>query len=207
MLEEYFKYEDRTRGEETVARNAVTLASTSDSFITAFIRGSSACKVSLSSEGVASSRVSAACSCSSGRRGILCKHVWAVILKLNGHDFLDGKTEITTRSESKAPPMSARATEVRKAFAEKQKERMKKIRLAKKGRVEAPTFSYPEAVEAARAFFLANGFELQHPLAIEPLLQAKKLLSRVFHPDKGGSHEETVELNQHFTAIADYLKG
>lgn len=207
MLEEYFKNEDRARGEEVLARNAVTLASASDSFVSAFIRGSGACKVSLSSEGIASSVVNAACSCTGGRRGVLCKHVWAVILKLNGHDFLDGKTEITARAGTAPQSVSARATEMRKAYAEKQKERMRKIRLEKKGRAGVPAFSYPEAVEAARAFFSANGFELRHPLEIEPLLQAKKILSRVFHPDKGGSHEETVELNRHFAAIAEYLKG
>ena len=39
----------------------------------------------------------------------------------------------------------------------------------------------------------------------EILKTAKKQLSRVFHPDKGGSHEEMVTLNANFDVLMEFL--
>jgi hypothetical protein len=36
--------------------------------------------------------------------------------------------------------------------------------------------------------------------------EAKKKLSRVFHPDKGGTTEEMVELNRNCELVLDFLR-
>ncbi len=35
--------------------------------------------------------------------------------------------------------------------------------------------------------------------------EAKKKLSRIFHPDKGGTHEEMAELNHQCELVLQYL--
>lgn len=69
-----------------------------------------------------------------------------------------------------------------------------------------PAFAYPKLVEKARQYFQSNGYEMKQPLELNELIEARKHLSRVFHPDKGGSHEEILELNRNFQIISDYLK-
>ena len=63
-----------------------------------------------------------------------------------------------------------------------------------------------EADDACQVTISAGVAAARPGVTLEALLQAKKLLSRVFHPDKGGTHEETVELNHHFAIISAYLK-
>jgi hypothetical protein len=67
-------------------------------------------------------------------------------------------------------------------------------------------FHYPSNVEQARRYFQANGFEMKQPFELNEIVDAKKQLSRVFHPDKGGSHDEILELNRNFQILNDYLK-
>lgn len=200
MLDQYFKTEDRARGEALL--RSVSLNGGSDSGVRAFV---DKCKVTLMSEGIESESFTAACTCANGRKGRLCPHIWAVVLKLDGSDFLSAKTEIQG-AEPVARPVNARQAEYRKQQAEKHKARLKEIRREKK-KAEAPSvqIQYPPDVEDARGFFAANGFALE-PLDLEAALHAKKLLSRVFHPDKGGSHEEVIELNRHFSAIEEFLQ-
>lgn len=69
-----------------------------------------------------------------------------------------------------------------------------------------PAFKYPQLVEKARQYFQNNGYEMKQPIGLNELIEARKHLSRVFHPDKGGSHEEILELNKNFQIISDYLK-
>jgi hypothetical protein len=38
------------------------------------------------------------------------------------------------------------------------------------------------------------------------LAEAKRKLSRIFHPDKGGTHEESVELNQNCEILLRFIK-
>jgi len=210
QLEEFFKHEDRKRGADLLVQ--VVISSASDTDVRAFVRGSSACKVSLSAEGVASPACSADCTCTAGRKGNLCKHVWAVLLKLEekGYDFLEAKKEIAKASAETSTvrtAANARAAEFQKERYQKQKDRAKTLRREKKQNTRDVNVSlkYPEPVEEALAFFAGNGFPLK-PLEVDELMNAKKLLMRVFHPDKGGTHEETVLLNQNFDIICEYLK-
>jgi hypothetical protein len=199
MLEDCFKPEDRKRGQDLIADTVI--ASRSDTAVRAYIKS---VKISLKADDVASPLIRATCSCSSSQP---CKHLWAVILKLNGADFLESKNQIETEDTPATPVNQVhkeRQAEFRKQAYAKQKARAKTLRAEKKQLYTPP--AYPSEVEDARAYFSQNGFELE-PLDSDGLLNAKKLLSRVFHPDKGGTHEETVTLNRNFEILQEYLKG
>jgi SWIM zinc finger len=201
MLANFFKFEEQKHGADLLDK--VIISSASDTAVRAFVRGSQACKVSLSADGIASAACTADCTCSAGRKGALCKHIWAVLLKLEGYDFLASKKEIVKVGPPPNPireMANLRQAAYRKERYQKNKERSKQL----KGD-PAPAANYPEPVVEARAFFNENGFPFQN-FDLDELLNAKKILMRVFHPDKGGSHEETVKLNQNFDILSDYLK-
>ena len=71
---------------------------------------------------------------------------------------------------------------------------MKEIKKSKKSTSEISEF--PSFVEDALKYFSDNGFELRGSMNAESINLAKKKLSRVFHPDVGGSHAEILELNK-----------
>lgn len=189
MLSDRFTPDELRRGRELIAN--VRFSSASDTLIRALVKDA---RVSLQSEHIESPTAAASCSCTQGRKGHLCKHLAAAVLSAEdrGLDFVTNKTEI----EVNAAEVTPRPTP--KKFERPKKEKPAKIR--------PPAFAYPAEVEEARAFFKANGFDFSHPLELEDLMNAKKLLMRVFHPDKGGSHDETVELNRNFEAIRSYLQ-
>jgi len=189
MLSHCFTPDELRRGRELI--DNVRFSSTSDTLIRALVKDA---RVSLQSEDIESRLAAAACSCTQGRKGNLCKHLAAAVLAGEDRalDFLINKTEITVAQ-----------AELAKRPTPKKFERPKR---EKPLRVRAPAFDYPADVEEARAFFKGNGFDLSHPLELEDLMNAKKLLMRVFHPDKGGTHEETVELNRNFETIRTYLQ-
>jgi len=194
MLEVYFKTDERARGEALV--RSVSIKGSSDSGVRAFVDSTN--KVTLVSVGIDSPTFTASCSCASGRKGRLCAHVWAVLKKLEGSDFLVAKTEI----EGVSPP----GNEFRKQQAARHKEFLRQKRAEKKEpKASAPVVQYPEEVEAALQFFSANGFPFA-ALDLDAVENAKKVLSRVFHPDKGGTHDEILDLNYNFEVIADYIK-
>lgn len=209
-LADFFKPEDRKRGADLFNKDVVVISSASDTDVRAFIKATGACKVTLMAEDVVSSSFSADCSCPAAAKGMLCKHIWAVLLKLEskGYDFLESKQAV--EKVSKVTPQKAQSTvrqdDFKKLQYERQKLRNKEIRREKKQSAAAAAFSYPPDVEEARAYFAQNGFDLTHPLDLEALNAARKLLARVFHPDKGGTHAETLQLNEHFEAIRSYLK-
>jgi len=208
-LEQCFKPEERKRGEELFRKKTVMISTASDTEVRAFIKASSGGKVGLSAEEVGGGRLIADCSCPVGRKGLLCKHVWAVLLQLEerGSDFLEGKCDAEARANERTPTAGGLKRQQYKAERrQKIKERAKEIRREKKQSAPAQGFSYPPEVEEARGYFSDNGFPLEHPLEMEALMNARKILSRVFHPDKGGTHEESITLSVHFEAIRDYLK-
>lgn len=260
-----FSSSERRKGETLFRDRAVMLSSTNDTYVSANVRSSTPGRVTLSSEDVGGSLIKAKCSCAVYQKNELCRHIWAVVLKLENHgsDFLEGKSEIalesatTTRNEDaiedvELTPRQIEFQEKREAYKEKQKalakeyrkqqsEKHKEIRKQRsvehkeirKQRQQArasdelfeealrdqehvspgsdkkqktPVFQYPQLVEKARQFFQANGFAMKQPMTMAELIEAKKHLSRVFHPDKGGSHEEILEVNRNFQIINDYLK-
>ena len=206
----FFKPEVRKSGSEYFNEGVVVLSIASDTAIQGYVKGTTSSKVTLKAESIANPTFYADCSCPASRKGILCKHIWAVLLQSEKKhpDFLDSKKNI--EKAEKAPqvesPYKAKQAEYRKQQYEKQKVRAKEQRQAKKKSKRGPaeTISLPTDVEFAFEFFSANGFPMENPIDEEALKEAKKKLSRVFHPDKGGTHEEAVILNQHFEVLMNF---
>lgn len=206
-LESYFKPEERRRGEDLFAKELVVISSASDTDVKGFVKGSAACRVTLSAKDVASITFTAEGTCTTARKGILCKHIWGVLQALDarGADFLEGKTEIgepTPQQESpKQNEYKARQKERAKEFRQAMKLKDKKA----KGKERGPAFHYPAHVEEARRYFQENGFPLEN-MSLDEIANAKKLLSRVFHPDKGGTSDEILTLNKNFDILRDYVE-
>lgn len=205
-LADSFRPEERSKGSELVRKDLVVISSASDTHVKAFVKASSAAKVTLLAEEVAGSSFSAECSCPAGRKGTLCRHIWAVLLKLETKqsDFLEGKVQIEGGEPAAPSPAAIKQSEYKKQQYEKQKARAKEIRREKKEAASGSQVTFPEPVQEALDYFRVNGFPLNPPDS-EGLQNAKKLLARVFHPDKGGSHEEILELNANFEIVQDYL--
>lgn len=207
----FFKPEVRKSGRAFFDEGAVVLSVTSDTGIQGYVKGTSSSKVTLKADSIADPTFYADCSCPASTKGNLCKHIWAVLLQTEKKypDFLDSKKNIEKAERAPQPesPYKAKQAEYRKQQYEKQKVRAKEQRLAKKKSKQAPeeTPSFPPAIEEALEFFHQNGFPLQDPVDAELLKEAKKKLSRVFHPDKGGTHEEAVTLNRYYDVLTTFF--
>jgi hypothetical protein len=100
-----------------------------------------------------------------------------------------------------------RASEYRKEQYQKQKLRAKELKNERSGSGKSiSSSSYPGEVEVALAYFAVNGFPMPGGPSEAVLGEAKRKLSRVFHPDKGGSHEESVELNEKCEVLLRFLR-
>lgn len=208
-LSSFFGQQERRKGEELTSKGLVTISGASDTSVSAFIKDSSGARVNLTADEVAAPALAAKCSCTHARNGDLCKHIWAVLFKLEqtDADFLQGKEEVLSPSQSSSPAEAARqakAEEYKTAQRQKLKERNKEIREKKKRAERGPQFSYPALVQESLDYFSAQGFPLDE-LDLATLQNARKLLSRVFHPDKGGTHDEILELNRHYDRLEQYL--
>jgi len=229
----FFKPEVRKQGEDLLsprsasdsAFGAMALTQATDTQIEAFLRQSRPVRVTLLSESISSHVFTAACSCVSFTKGRFCKHLWAVLLLVQKSypDFLAEKTEIeksvqanatkATAVKAKNPEQKASAeifkvkqAEYRKSQYQIQKQKHKELSKKKKTAAKfVPQASRPEQVCGACAYFADNGFALDESLDIDVLRNAKKRLSRVFHPDKGGTHEEILELNRNFEILSAYI--
>lgn len=218
----FFKPEVRSSGRTLFTQGKVSIAQPSDTEIVAFIRISSPVKVSLKSKSVSSDTVFADCNCSVGKKDQFCKHVWAALLatEAKNPDFFEEKTEIEKISSS-APTTAAaktkptQATTPSKAYEEKQaaykeqqkekqslyrkiqyqKQKLRMNTLKKNKNKPPPKSEFSREVEKALNYYSENGFELRESMNIETLATAKKKLARIFHPDRGGTHEEILELN------------
>lgn len=224
--EHFFKPEVRSQGDLLFEKGAVAVANASDSQVNAYVRTSSSAKVALTSESIASEQFSADCNCTSSKKGQLCKHIWATIRKVEeSHpDFFDSKTDIvkgtaaavsaqanvrepTPEQVERKQSFQAKQAEYRKSQYQAQKERMKErkqaAKVGKSGKASrhdvAP--SYEPEVQAAIDYFNQNGFPLESISTLDGLRQARKILSAIFHPDKGGTHEEMLTLNENFEVI------
>lgn len=210
-LSVFFGHQERSKGAEIARKDLVLISSASDTDVRALIKGSQACRVTLCADDVAATSFSCVCTCPQSRKGDLCKHAWAVLLKLaeNKADFLEGKREAIASAVAMATPSNearlAKQNEYKNAQKVKLKERNKQIRESKKAEKRGPSFRYPAPVQESLDYFTTNGFSFDD-LDLASLQNARKLLSRVFHPDKGGTHDEVLELNAHFERLADYLR-
>ena len=237
----YFKPEVRKQGTDAFESGAVYLSISGDRRIEAFVKAGAPVKVSLISESIESAVFTASCPCTSSAKGQFCKHIWATLLEVEAKfpDFLDSKTEIekgesVARSSFKPAPRpaaapsaataasvakqaeyrestKARAADYRKAQYQKQKQRAKDIKQAKKNegkvsKLAPPTPDLPEDVAEALKYFEDNGFPLEVPFEKDAVANARKILARIFHPDKGGTHEETLALNQNYDILVEFQK-
>jgi uncharacterized Zn finger protein len=213
-----FKPEVKSSGQKLVSQEKISLSTASDTGIQAYARGSPPCKITLKSPDISSSSFSADCTCPAAQKNRFCKHVWATLLQVESEhpDFLSNKRDIeNTSSEPSAAPSKqstyqetakARASEHRKAQYQKSKDYAKAKKRSQKGQASESSSNFPEEIEASMAYFTLNGFPMPNGPSPEILTEAKRTLSRVFHPDKGGSHDESVELNHHCQVILEFLK-
>lgn len=210
-LADFFKPETRKQGADLFNKNAVSITSTSDTQGLAYIKSTGAPRVSFAAEDLTSSLFQVDCTCTTAKKGKLCKHIWATLLKLESieSDFLAYKSLIKmadAKPESDASlDAKKRQAEYKQQLKDHNKARNKKIRQNKKQTHLIAPSPYPEKVEIALSYFSDNGFELSHPIQIEDLNAARKILSRVFHPDRGGTHDEILALNKNHDVIANYL--
>ncbi len=211
-LAQFFKAEVKSSGQKLVQSEKVNLTSKSETNVQAFIKTSPAFRVNLIAAAIDSVGFSATCNCPVAKKGRFCKHIWATLLcaEENYPDFLLGKTEVSPLEQSSTEPSKAdlrKEEQKQKASAYRKEQYQKQKKKKRQDSTPAPTESnYPDDVARALNYFKQNGFEMvQGP---DPLLlnEAKKKLSRFFHPDRGGSHEESVELNEHCQVLMLYLK-
>lgn len=226
----FFKSEIQSSGHKLFSDEKVSIATGSDTAIQAYVRVSPPAKVKLSADSVGSPCIVAECSCPVAQKSQFCKHVWATLLAAEERypDFLSEKREIgkpdSEAREAKAavnPPSprarasaerqaefqavtKARAAEYRKKQYQKQKARAKEL---KGGRREAALGSFSPEVESALAYFKLNGFEMPSGPDEEIVREAKKVLSRVFHPDRGGTNAEVGELNHYCDVVLKAARG
>lgn len=222
VYEHFFKPEVRKQGQEYFAQGLVQISNASDTQVQGFIKVSAGPKVTFYSTDIASPTFTVNCTCPVSSKGNFCKHIWAVLLVVESKypDFLDSKNNIEKGSSEsgslgakKESPFKAKQDDYRKQQYEKQKLRAKEQRQAikqskKTDQQRAKSSSAVSSLklsadaEAAVKYFEDNGFSLGSPVSEELLRNAKRDLSRIFHPDKGGTHEESVTLNQHYEVLA-----
>lgn len=217
----FFKPEVRRAGNAFVAKGQVALMRPSDTELQAYIRTSTSYKVQLKSPSIDSHLVTAVCNCPQGKRGHLCKHIWAtmVVVEEKNPDFFASKTELANLSEDSTtaqqrPQLSQTQIDAQAAYKLKQadyrkqqyqiqKERAQKFKKTKNLKTPV-TPLFPANVMEALEYFSKNGFVLESSLNIETVNSARKKLARVFHPDLGGSHDEILELNRYTDVLINF---
>jgi uncharacterized Zn finger protein len=219
--EHFFKPEVRSAGQAFVAKGQVALMRPTDTELQAYIRTSTSFKVQFKSPSIDSPLVTAICNCPQGKKGSLCKHIWAtlVVVEEKNPDFFSCKTELTTVTDTSAsqalrPKLSQTQIDTQAAYKLKQadyrkqqyqlqKERAQKFKKTKSSKQPvAPLF--PDNVIEALRYFSENGFVLEKSLDTETVGLARKKLARVFHPDLGGSHDEILELNRYTDVLLNF---
>lgn len=217
-----FKSEVRSAGEELVG--AVVLKQTTDRQIEAVVKGGTTLsKVSFWSESIEAESFFVDCSCTYSQKDRLCRHAWAVLLVASKKfpDFFENKRTLEKASRSvddkaagttakaekqkyvspKAEEYKRKQADYRKLAYQAQKERAKTQKRETKSRASKQPVS--EKVAAALKYFEANGFPMSLPVDEEAVQSAKRILSRVFHPDKGGTNDEIIELLRHSKTLLE----
>lgn len=230
--ESYFKPEARNAGNTLHSKGAVHFSRGSDTEVHLFIRGSSPIKVSFKSDSIESPLMIANCTCPQSKKGQLCKHMWAALTEVDikNPDFLENKHQLEngvdphfTNSTENAAPLSEsqqaqkekraqyeaaqkeKQSQYRKQQYQKQKAKMD-LKKGKAPKSKAIVEEFPEDIEAALVYFSENGFELREALSTDAISLARKQLARIFHPDKGGSHDEILELNMHTETLLSFVE-
>jgi len=224
----FFKSEIQASGHKLFIQEKVSISSGSDTDIHAYVRAMPPLRVRLSSTDIGSATFTASCTCPVAQKSQFCKHVWATLLAAEQKypDFLDAKRVIEKPSESPETPLDLkaepkvssreayqasaklRAAEYRKEQYQKQKLRAKSLKQQSQGFGKAAgRRALPADVADALVYFTDNGFPMPGGPVEEIVGEAKKKLSRVFHPDKGGTTDEMVELNKNCEVLLHFLNG
>ncbi len=213
LWENFFKPEIRASGDGLVVQEKVRISQPSDIEINAFVRASSGFRVNLKMRSISSDTLFVDCNCTLGKKNSFCKHIWAALRATQDKpDFFEHKSKLSfskeepaiSQYESKKIDLKARQKKYQKELYQAQKLRQKEYRKSKEKIPEK--VKVPENVSRAFAFFQENGFELNEKFNSEAVLTARRKLARVFHPDKGGTHEEITELNRHSDVLLKFLK-
>jgi hypothetical protein len=218
----FFKPSVRSSGLRLLNENRVSLSQPSDTEIVAYVKASSGFKVTLKLASMASHTIIADCTCPAFKKEQFCKHIWAAFLKASDEspDFFENKNNVQLKmshlSGSKSEPkiqsaerlasqaaFKAKQDDYRKQQYQKQKARAQEFKKARKAG-PAPV-SLPANVEMALAYFTKNGFNFAESLDENAIYIARKKLSRIFHPDVGGSHQESLELNNNSDVLLKYI--
>lgn len=221
-LYQFFKTETQNAGNKLVQQDKVFISSHSDTQVQSTIRSFTPIKVTLKATSIENSNINARCSCKDFTKQKHCQHIWATLVQLNSisSDFLSNKNSLTLQISDSGPVQSVKlkskprddlAKEKAAAFRKEQYLRMKdfKKKNAPKNdhqKQKSPASNFSQEIQSALDYFEKNGFPMSDESNLEVLLKAKKSLARIFHPDRGGSHDETVELNRNYEILASYLK-
>lgn len=222
----FFKPEVRNQGEKHFANGDVFLKIKADTQIQAYVKNSSPIRIFFKTSSIASPHFSVSCSCPQFKKGQFCKHIWATLIAVENEfsDFLDSKKEfdrasteqektstkkelseaevlrIQKQSEQKQK-LKERQSDYRKTQYQKQKLKTKERKLKQKDPKNDDANLFPDSVQRAVDFFKENGFAFIEPIDPNEVANARKILSRVFHPDKGGTHEEVLTLNANYDIL------
>ena len=225
----YFKPEVAHSGQRLVDSGKILLPRPSDTELICYVNAvGTRFKVKLSSPSVGDSCVESSCTCSVAGKGVPCKHIWAVmsLVEQGDSDFLIEKTEMVLMDSEVVKPKSEygerqqqfkqnlkerqveqrqRQSQWQKDWRQKQKE-ARKAHSTKNFNKQSINSDLPHEVQVALSYFSENGFELQENLTLENIALAKKKLARIFHPDRGGSHNEIVQLHEQVEVLVHHLK-
>jgi hypothetical protein len=218
----FFKPESRKAGDVFVKKGKVTLSYPSDTDIQGYVRAATSFKFVFYNDSFESPTLVTSCTCPQFKKGQFCKHLWAALVVIHKKypDFLSSKSELgrkvvpaneysvgvksSNAGEKSQEAYKLRQAEYRKQNYQKQKQRIKEKKQSKKSNSVATSF--PLEVEKAFAYFSENGFSLRDSLKKEAVSVARKKLANIFHPDRGGSHSEILELNHHTEVLISYAK-
>ena len=188
------------------------------------MRGTTNFKVVLKSKSVSNPVLDVSCLCPASAKGQFCKHIWAALLKteLSHPLFLEDKEQIekeknTESKNFKTAQMTEKQQQQKSDYLEKQSQyrkeqyklqsqRQKEFKQSKQNKIEKKQAAIPTQVVNVLDYFKLNGFIFESPYSMAEINLAKKKLSRVFHPDVGGSHEEILQLNKNYELLVNYIK-
>ena len=217
QIENFFKSSARSAGARLYKEAKVSFSKPSAIEVTAYVKPNY--RVSLKLDSIRSHKMLVDCNCPQSKKGEFCKHTWAAFLAVyeKAPDFFENTKEVvkkeavvkTTPAQTESQIKAKAAFKIkqdtyRKEQYQKQKARAKEFKNSKKKSfVETPTF--PKEVQSALDYFSQNGFSFEGSLNEDSVSFARKKLARIFHPDVGGSHAESVELNSNSQILLKYV--
>jgi uncharacterized Zn finger protein len=204
-LDSFFNSSARSGGTSYFKEGRVSFSKPSSYEISSFVKPNF--KVSLKSESYNSQIIVADCNCPPSQKSQLCKHIYAVFLAVceKSPDFFENKKEIQKCKTIVKSAIKEKQNDYRKQQYQKQKERLKEIKNSKKNKFNKSVPDFPKDIQLAIDYFVKNGFTFNTSVDENAILLARKKLARIFHPDAGGSHEESTELNSNSEILLKYL--